>query len=133
MKAGPTLALLVPAVFALFAQAPRPLTFSRDIAPLIEQNCAVCHRPGEAAPFSLLTYEDVRKHARQIVAVTKSRYMPPWLPQPGYGDFDGERRLTDTQIKLIADWVSGGSVEGGPAPPPPPLHLQMAGNSVLPI
>ena len=69
---------------ASFAQAPRPVTYSRDIAPLIEQNCAACHRPGEAAPFSLLTYEDVRKHARQIVAVTKSRYMPPWLPQPGY-------------------------------------------------
>jgi len=120
MKAGPTLALLVPAAFALFAQAPRPLTFSRDIAPLIEQNCAVCHRPGEAAPFSLLTYEDVRKHARQIVAVTKSRYMPPWLPQSGYGEFEGERRLTDAQIKLLADWVNAGSAEGDPAPALPP-------------
>ena len=80
------------------AQTARPataVTFSRDIAPIIFQQCASCHRPGGAAPFSLLTYEDVRQHARQVALVTKSRYMPPWKPEPGYGEFAGARRLSD--------------------------------------
>ncbi len=95
-------------------------TYSHDIAPLIYRNCAACHRPGESAPFSLLSYDDVRKHARQIAVVTKSRYMPPWLPQPGYGEFQDEHRLTDAEIKLIGDWVTAGMAEGNPAATPPP-------------
>ena len=58
-------------------------TFAHDIAPIIIENCAPCHRPGEAGPFSLLTYSDVKKHARQIASVTGRRYMPPWLPEEG--------------------------------------------------
>jgi len=95
-------------------------TFSHDIAPLIYKNCASCHRPGESAPFSLLSFDDVRKHTRQIAVVTKSRYMPPWLPQPGYGEFQDEHRLTDAEIKLIGDWVTAGMPEGKPAETPPP-------------
>lgn len=95
-------------------------TFSHDIAPIIYQNCASCHRPGESGPFSLLSYEDVRKHARQIAAVTKSRFMPPWLPEPGYGDFADDHRLTDAQIKLIGDWAAANMPEGNPAETPPP-------------
>jgi len=95
-------------------------TFSHDIAPLVYKNCASCHRPGESAPFSLLNYDDVRKHARQIAVVTKSRYMPPWLPQPGYGEFQDEHRLTDGEIKLIGDWVAAGMPEGNPAQTPQP-------------
>src|ERR1700675_2784092 len=91
--------------------AAEPVTFNKDIAPLIFQYCSPCHRPGEAAPFPLLTYEDVRKHASQIVAVTERRYMPPWPPEPGYGDFIGERRLTADQLRLIAEWVQQGSIE----------------------
>ncbi len=95
-------------------------TFSHDIAPLIYRNCASCHRPGESAPFSLLSYDDVRKHARQIAVVTRSRYMPPWLPQPGYGEFQDEHRLTDAEIKFIGDWVAAGTPEGNPAETPRP-------------
>ena len=91
-----------------------PPTFAHDIAPIIYQHCSACHHPGEIGPFPLLTYSDVKKHAHQIVAVTGRRYMPPWLPEPGYGDFQGERRLTDKQIQLIADWVRAGSPEGPP-------------------
>ena len=87
-------------------------TFTHDIAPIVFKSCAPCHRPGEAGPFALLTYEDVKKHARQIVAVTARRYMPPWLPEEGYGEFAGERRLTDGQIHLIAAWVKAGEPEG---------------------
>jgi Flp pilus assembly protein TadD len=89
-----------------------PVTFRQDIAPILRQNCESCHRSGEAGPFPLVTYEDVTKHARQIVAVTASRFMPPWLPEPGYGDFQDVRRLTDAQIKTIADWVRSGTPEG---------------------
>ena len=88
------------------------LTFNRHIAPLIFKNCAVCHHPGGSAPFSLLTYADVKKRAQQIATVTRSRYMPPWLPEPGYGEFVGERRLPNEQISLMARWVEQGAAEG---------------------
>src|SRR6266478_5024461 len=92
--------------------AAEPITFNKHIAPLMFHYCSSCHRPGEAAPFSLLTYADARKHATQIVTVTERRYMPPWLPEPGYGDFAGERRLSADQLQLIAEWVKRGSIEG---------------------
>ena len=100
---------------------PDAITFCKDIAPVVFSHCAPCHRPGEAAPFSLLTYADVRKHARQIVEVTRSRYMPPWLPEPGYGQFEGERRLKEEEVVLFERWVEQGAAEGNrsdlPAPP----------------
>ena len=100
-----------------------PVTFNKQIAPLIFQNCSSCHRPGETAPFSLLTYEDVRKRAAQIVAVTQRRYMPPWSPEPGYGDFASERRLTDAQLGLLAEWVKAGCPQGDRADLPPQPHF----------
>ena len=77
------------------------VTFNRDIAPIVYQYCASCHRPGEAGPFPLLTYQDVKKHGNQIVAVTETRFMPPWLPEPGELKFADERRLSDRQIATI--------------------------------
>jgi tetratricopeptide (TPR) repeat protein len=94
------------------AQADPPVTFSRDIAPILYSQCAACHRPGGPAPFSLLTYADARQHATQIAAVTRSRVMPPWKPEPGSGPFVGERRLTDAQILLIDRWVTAGAAAG---------------------
>ena len=87
-------------------------TFARDIAPVIYEKCAGCHRPGEAGPFPLLTYDDVRRRAQLIEVVTQSRYMPPWLPDPGHGDFEGVRSLTDNQIAMIGEWVAAGTPEG---------------------
>jgi tetratricopeptide (TPR) repeat protein len=99
-----------------------PPDFAHDVAPIIYKNCSACHRPGEAGPFSLLTYEDVKKHARLIADVTRRRYMPPWAPQAGFGDFEGERRLTEAEIRVLADWANAGAPEGNraetPAPPP---------------
>ncbi|MBZ5681221.1 MAG: tetratricopeptide repeat protein [Acidobacteriia bacterium] len=92
-----------------------PVTFNRDIAPIIYHSCASCHRPGEAGPFSLLTYSDVKKHARQIAEVTQARTMPPWLPEPQELKFADEMRLPDAQIALIQKWVEQGAVEGNPA------------------
>jgi len=88
------------------------LTFTHDIAPIVARNCAPCHRAGEAAPFPLLTYEDLRKRAPQIAAVTRSRYMPPWLPEHGFGDFADERRLSAEEIRIVSDWVAAGAPEG---------------------
>src|ERR1700733_7303894 len=100
------------------AQA-EPITFYKHIAPIVYQSCAPCHRPGEPGPFPLLTYADVHKHSRQIAAVTKQRFMPPWLPEAGYGDFRDTRRLTDEQIRTIEEWGRQGAPEGSPADAPP--------------
>jgi Flp pilus assembly protein TadD/mono/diheme cytochrome c family protein len=89
-----------------------PVTFDRDIAPIVFHYCASCHRPGEAGPFPLLTYEDVRKHGRQIAAVTQTRFMPPWLPEPQPLKFADERRLSGEQIALIQKWVEEGMPQG---------------------
>lgn len=91
------------------------VTFNRDIAPLIFQNCAPCHHPGESAPFSLLSYADVKKHARQIAVVTEMRIMPPWLAEPQALKFADERRLSGPQVDLIQKWVDGGEEEGDSA------------------
>ncbi len=103
--------------------SPRPpgtLSFNEQIAPIVFENCSGCHRPGEAAPFPFLGYEDVRKRASQIVAVISSGFMPPWLPAPGYNDFLGARRLSAEQIGMIRQWVKEGAPEGDPALEPAP-------------
>jgi tetratricopeptide (TPR) repeat protein len=98
---------------------PETVTFNRDVAPIVFANCAPCHRPGEAGPFSLLSYADVHKRAPQIARVTALRYMPPWPPEPGYGDLAQSRRLTDEQIAVLQRWAAQGAPEGPPASPPP--------------
>src|ERR1051325_5086307 len=80
-------------------------TFTRNIAPILFQNCVTCHRPGEVAPFSLLTYPEVKKRGRQISEVIDRRVMPPWKEISGHSDFVGARRLTDPQKSLIKAWV----------------------------
>src|SRR5262245_24458572 len=101
---------------------PRPpgtVTFAKDIAPILFQNCAFCHRPGQAAPFSLLSYEEVKKKAKLIGEVTERRYMPPWLPEHGYGQFTGERWLHVDELGLIQQWLAEGAVEGKASDLPP--------------
>lgn len=102
---------------SLKTYAPRlagSLTFHRDIAPLVFENCAPCHRPGGSGPFNLLGYDDVNRRRNQIVTVTQSRYMPPWQPEPGYGEFIGERRLNADQVGMLSQWVAEGAIEGNP-------------------
>ena len=84
------------------------VTFNEHIAPIVYGNCSKCHHPGEVAPFSLLSYDDVRTHAQTIATVTQSHYMPPWKPEPGWASYRDERRLTPAQISLIQQWVDGG-------------------------
>jgi Tfp pilus assembly protein PilF len=99
------------------------VTFNRDIAPIVYQYCSACHRPGESGPFPLLTYQDVKRHGHQIVAVTQTRFMPPWLPEPGALEFADERRLSDQQIAAIRDWVDQGMLEGKTSDLPPKPKL----------
>jgi mono/diheme cytochrome c family protein len=110
-------AILVPLTFASFpagvpAAPQAPVTFSEHVAPIVFNRCATCHRPGEAAPFSLLSYEDVRKRGKLIANVTQTRYMPPWLGTSEMGSFRDDRRLTDAQIQVIQQWVQAGMPEG---------------------
>jgi hypothetical protein len=101
---------------------PRPrgtLTFTRDVAPLMFKHCATCHRPGEVAPFSLLEYRDVKKRAALIGKVTASRFMPPWKPVAGHGEFRDARRLGGDEIGLLKQWADEGAVQGDPKHLPP--------------
>jgi mono/diheme cytochrome c family protein len=103
------------------APASAAVTFSEHVAPIVFTQCATCHRPGQAAPFSLLSYEDVAKRGALIARVTASRYMPPWHGDTEFGGFIGERRLTDAQIATIGTWVTQGMARGDerrmPKPP----------------
>ena len=93
-------------------------TFAEDIAPIIFQNCSSCHRPGEAAPFPLLDYADVKKRGRMIQLVTQTRYMPPWKPEPGFGHFRDSRYLETEDVELIRRWVETGMEQGDPKKTP---------------
>lgn len=96
-----------------------PVTFSRDIAPIIFQSCTNCHRPGQIGPFALIDYHSVKRRAKQIVEVTQDRIMPPWHADPGDVEFSNDRSLTPQQIGLFADWLTAGCPEGDPAQTPP--------------
>jgi tetratricopeptide (TPR) repeat protein len=92
-----------------------------DVAPIISARCAGCHRPGQIGPFSLLTYDDVKRRATMIASVTARRIMPPWKPAPGKGDFADTRRLTDAELDLIQRWIADGAPQGTPSQASPPI------------
>ena len=100
-----------------------PITFSKDVAPILFTHCASCHRPGEAAPFSLLNYADAAKHGKLIAAVTTARIMPPWKAEPASYPYKDTRRLSDDQIKTLQDWVKQGMPPGDPAQTPALPHF----------
>jgi hypothetical protein len=97
------------------------VTFHKDVEPVVQKHCQGCHRPGEAAPFSLLTYKDARPWAKSIRQAVLTRKMPPWFADPAYGDFANDRRLSPSEIETINAWVEGGAPEGDPADAPRPL------------
>jgi len=120
---GLAVAALLLSIAEFSAAAAQSVTFYRQIAPILFEHCAPCHRPGEAGPFPLLTYEDARKRAAQIANVTRRRYMPPWLPEPGYGVFANQQRLSDAQIQLIENWAATGAREGAISDSPRPPNF----------
>jgi hypothetical protein len=121
------IAAAVPGVMTGQNAAPttaREVTFARDVAPIMYAQCAYCHRPGEVAPFSLLTYKDARPWARAIKQAVQTRQMPPWNAHPDFGEFRDPRRLTDSDIATIVAWVDGGAKEGNPSELPPLPRFQ---------
>ncbi len=90
------------------------LTFNKDIATIVFDKCSPCHRPEQTGPFSLLTFQDVKRRAKDIRDVVESRLMPPWLPEPGVAHFAGDRSLTSEQRGMILQWLSEGMIEGRP-------------------
>jgi len=111
----------------------RNVTFSKDIAPILQRSCQRCHRPDSLAPMSLLTYEEVRPWARSIKYRTGLRntpeVMPPWYIEKDIGiqAYKGDISLSDDEIELIAEWVDSGAPEGNPADLPPPVQFAAAG------
>jgi tetratricopeptide (TPR) repeat protein/mono/diheme cytochrome c family protein len=125
--------------------APAPVTFNRQVAPILYNHCSSCHHPGGSGPFSLLSYADAKRWGTTIQTVTQTRYMPPWLPEPGFGTFADSRRLSDEDLGLIKTWVEAGMPEGesteAPKPPvfskdwqlgPPDLILKVESPTQVP-
>ena len=120
MKKGSIICILSAWVLQSNAQE---VTYNKDIEPLIQSKCAPCHQPGEAAPFSLLTYEDVSKRASFIKKVVNSRYMPPWRADNSYSHFANDRSLTDDQIALITKWIDEKTPKGSGTEVKSPVKL----------
>ena len=118
------LAFIVAAVTGLAvrgaAQSQTPVpTFTKDVAPILFKNCTSCHRPGEIAPMSLLTYEDARPYARAIFEETRDGHMPPWHAEAPEGTFTNERRLSDAEKNILMKWATNGAPKGNAADMPP--------------
>ena len=111
------------AVLPLPVSAPalEPPTFSHEVVRILQQRCQVCHRPGEHAPFPLLTYRDAYERRDDIRDAVQGRVMPPWKPVPGFGEFLEPRRLADDEIATLVRWIEAGAPEGDRAKLPPPL------------
>src|SRR5688572_21076028 len=109
----------------LLAWLPRPddPTWARDVAPLLFEHCVACHRPGEVAPFPLLTADDAADHAEQIARACRIRYMPPWSAEPSDPPFLSARGLTEAQIALLERWAAAGAPAGDLAAAPTPPHF----------
>lgn len=101
-------------LIALLGSSPsgyaQSVTLYKDVQPIAHANCVVCHRPGEAAPFSLITYEDVTKRPKFIRKVVSTRYMPPWRADDHYVDFANNRSLSDQEIATLVAWIDAGKM-----------------------
>ena len=115
------------AVSPAAGQTAAEATFARDVLPILQRSCQRCHRPGTAAPMSLLTYEDTRPWARAIKDRVIQRQMPPWHLDRSIGEYANDPSLTDAEIATIAAWVDAGAPEGDPTDAPPPIDLAALG------
>jgi hypothetical protein len=104
------------------ARARRAPTFYRDVLPILQQHCQVCHRPGEIGPMPLVTYAQVRPYAAAIRRATAARAMPPWFAQPGIGHWANNPSLSAAQIHTLAAWAASGAPAGDLRTAPPPRH-----------
>jgi hypothetical protein len=112
---------ILSAALASAATTSQP-TFYKDVLPVLQKNCQTCHRPGEAAPMSLLTYEDARPWAKSIKQAVATKKMPPWFADPHYGKFSNERILAQAEIDTLINWVDTGAPAGNPKDAPKPIN-----------
>ena len=110
-------------IVAAAATIPAPRTYSKDVAPIIQERCQGCHRPGEAAPMSFGSFQEVRPWAKAIKAAVVLKKMPPWFADPQYGHFRNDRSLSQAEIDTLVAWVDGGAVEGNPKDLPAPKQF----------
>src|SRR5580765_7686518 len=104
------------------AQGTAP-TYTKDVAPILYKNCTSCHRPGEIAPMSLLTFKDARPWIKSIGTQVAKGAMPPWHADPAYGEFLNDRRLSEADKATIVKWANAGAAEGNPSDlPTPPTY-----------
>jgi hypothetical protein len=109
-----------------------PVTFAKDVLPILQKNCQSCHRAGQIGPMSLLTYSEARPWARAIKTQVVGRNMPPWHADPRFGHFVNDRSLTQQDIDTLAAWADGGAVEGDPKDAPPAIQWPSEGWLVQP-
>src|SRR5258705_9993597 len=119
MRPEPVIVGLLFAFASTAATNPSPVTFTKDVAPILQKNCQGCHRPGEIAPMPLLTYKDVRPWAKSIREATARRQMPPWFADPKHGDFSNNASLSQKDIDTLAEWAQAGAPEGDAKDLPP--------------
>ena len=115
--------VLILSAVGLLAAAPtfnKP-TFNKEVAPILQQRCQSCHRPGEAAPFSLLSYKEARPWASSIKEAVALRKMPPWFADPHFGKFSNDRTMPQSEIDILVAWVNAGAPEGNPKDLPKPI------------
>jgi hypothetical protein len=126
MRALPILiaAAVIAAVTTMVASAASAPTFNREVLPILQKNCQNCHRPGEVAPMSLLTYTDARPWAKSIKNAVATRKMPPWFADPNYGHFANDRRLSQADIETLVAWADNGAPEGDPLSKLAPVAFQ---------
>jgi hypothetical protein len=110
------------------ANPPKSVTFDRDVLPILQQHCQVCHRPGEIGPMSFLTYETTRPWAKAIKVAVATKKMPPWFADPRYGHFANEKRLTDAEIATLDGWADQGAPEGDAKDEPAPVKFREGWN-----
>src|SRR6516164_2428916 len=104
--------------------AESPVTFNKDVLPLLQQKCQACHRPGEIGPMSFLTFESTRPWAKAIKAAVSTHKMPPWFADPRFGHFANERGLSDAEIKTLVSWADNGAPEGEAKDKPAPVTFR---------
>jgi len=105
------------------ASNPSAVTFNKQVLPLLQTRCQNCHRPGEAAPFSMLTYKDARPWAKAMKEAVLTKKMPPWFADPAFGHFSNDRRLAPEEVNTLVSWVDQGALEGDPKDAPQPLEF----------
>jgi hypothetical protein len=127
-----TLASLAVAAIAAAAEPPSTVTFTKDVLPILQKNCQSCHRPGQVAPMSLLSYQEARPWARAIKNAVTVKKMPPWFADPDYGHFTNDRSLSEREIDTLTKWADTGAAEGDPLAGPAPIEWPKDGWIIQP-